>query len=270
MDIVTFILLIFFLAFGVSIFFLFGLGIFSFFLAPAVEMFRVSMGLSKHQKDILYRNFSFYRNLNASQKKQFEKRLKYFLLNKIFIPRKMKEVTEEMKVLVGACAVQITFGYQPLKLAKFEKIVLYPSQYYSTWSKRNHKGEVLSSGVIVLSWEDFIKGYREPNDGYNLGLHEMAHALRLEDAFTDEEYAFIDEKSLKEWHRVSIKELKKIRNGEKTLLRRYAASSLDEFFAVSVEYFFEKPHELRQEMPQVYSALSKVLNQDPAGMMMAS
>jgi Mlc titration factor MtfA (ptsG expression regulator) len=38
---------------------------------------------------------------------------------------------------------------------------------------------------------------------------------------------------------------------------------MHEFWAVSVEAFFENPAGLRKNMPDLYEALSNVLNQDP-------
>lgn len=175
----------------------------------------------------------------------------------------MKKVTDEMKVLVGACAVQLTFGYKPLKLASFPKIILYPSQYYSKYTKRTHKGEVNIKGAIVLSWEDFLHGYKIPDDGINLGIHEMAHAIKLEDAIQDEEYAFMDHDSIIEFHKISTKEFNRIRRGEKSFIRSYAGTNREEFFAVCTEQFFEQPFEFKEQLPELYEALKNLLNQDP-------
>ena len=37
-----------------------------------------------------------------------------------------------------------------------------------------------------------------------------------------------------------------------------------EFFAVAVENFFERPQEFKNAIPELYSILSKLLNQDPS------
>ena len=49
----------------------------------------------------------------------------------------------------------------------------------------------------------------------------------------------------------------------RSYLRSYAFSNLHEFWAVSVEAFFENPKGLKQNMPDLYIALCRVLNQDP-------
>jgi MtfA peptidase len=37
-----------------------------------------------------------------------------------------------------------------------------------------------------------------------------------------------------------------------------------EFFSVAVENFFERPQALKSAMPELYTIVSKLLNQDPA------
>ncbi|HXA00593.1 MAG TPA: zinc-dependent peptidase [Cytophagaceae bacterium] len=235
-------------------------------IMPLVRFLRLLKGINPSQREILDNYFPYYNNLNSDQKKEFERRLKYFLLDKEFIGRKMPEVTEEMKTLVGACAVQITFGYKPLKLSNFPQIILYPSQYYSRYTKKNHRGEVNANGIIVLSWEHFLKGYKIPNDGFNLGLHEMAHALKLEDAISQEEFAFIDHDDLNDFYKKSTVEFKKIRLGEKSFIRKYAAINREEFFAVCIEQFFEQPAEFKEALPELYLSLCQLLKQDPLNM----
>ena len=45
----------------------------------------------------------------------------------------------------------------------------------------------------------------------------------------------------------------------------YAAESPEEFFAVACEYFYEKPHLLRSEYPQVFAQLFLFFGRDPTG-----
>lgn len=240
-----------------------GIAFYAIVIIPSVRFVRLMKGINPSQREILGNYFPYYNNLNTDQKKEFERRLKYFLMDKEFLVRKMPQVTEEMKTLIGACAVQITFGYKPLKLSVFPQIILYPSQYYSRYTKKNHRGEVNANGIIVLSWEHFLKGYKIPNDGFNLGLHEMAHALKLEDAISQEEFAFIDHDDLTDFYKKSTAEFNKIRLGEKSFIRKYAAMNREEFFAVCVEQFFEQPAEFKNSLPELYFSLCQLLKQDP-------
>ncbi len=211
----------------------------------------------------LLRNFSYYKRLSNEQRKEFEKRLSYFLSNKIFIPKQMDSVTDEMKIMIGACAIQLTFGLRPIRFAHFNRIVVYPTSYHSPYSGKSHKGEVNPNGVITFAWDAFWQGYNIRYNGFNLGLHEMAHALRLEDAIQKEDYKVIDDQHLSRWHKISLREIKRIKRGRKSFLRHYATWDTEEFFAVCVEGFFQQPYLFRRELPEVYQALAKLLNQDP-------
>ncbi len=117
--------------------------------------------------------------------------------------------------------------------------------------------------AIVLSWNHFVDGYIKPDDGRNLGLHEMAHALHLENRIFNGEFKFFVQEDLDLWNALSLLEIDKIRRGEAHMFRDYAATNKDEFFAVAVENFFERPREFGNQMPAVYEVLVKLLKQDP-------
>ena len=53
-------------------------------------------------------------------------------------------------------------------------------------------------------------------------------------------------------------------NGQPTAIDPYGAQSPPEFFAVAVESFFERPHDLRAAHPDLYAALSTYFAQNPA------
>lgn len=234
---------------------------------------RVNMGfqvpgfprpLSKKRKDILTRRFPFYTNLTHHRKRRFEQKVQYFIHVKEFIPRQMPVVTEEMKVLIAACAVQLTFGYPKIFLSHFKRILVYPDSYYSTINKTYHKGEVNPRlRAIVLSWRAFVEGYISEGEGRNLGLHEMAHALRLENMILNTEFKFMDEGLLSNWHAIADEEMNNIANGNSKLFRNYAGTNQDEFFSVAVENFFERPEKFKSLMPNLYAILVLLLKQDP-------
>lgn len=195
----------------------------------------------------------------------FEKRVRRFIKLKEFIPRGgIKEVTEPMKVLVAGAAVQLTFGYPGVYFAHFWRILIYPDNYYSNITQRYHQGEVSERGIIVLSWRNFMEGLQDPTDGRNLALHEMAHALQLEDMITNEEYNFFDKQATTAFEKLAAEEIARMRQGEESFFRAYAATNMHEFFAVSVELFFEKPEELRLANGRLYASLVRLLKVDPA------
>jgi MtfA peptidase len=219
--------------------------------------------LSPAQKVIL-NEFKYYSELaDPAKKLEFERRVSFLVHSKNFLGKKELVITEKMKVLIASTIAQIGFGYSFITLEHFEKIIIYPKAYYSGYSKRYHKGEVNAAGVIVLSWEDFLQGFNISDDGYNVGLHEIAHAFRIEDAIPNSEYQFIKERDLDRWHKVSEVEYDNIRAGKPSFIRNYAGSNRQEFFAVCVEQFFEQAEAFQKALPELYTALALVLKQDP-------
>lgn len=249
---------------GVGVFFLFmgGIGLVVWYISsqsgPAI------VPINPAYRPILQKNCLYYQQLTAVQKSIFERKVQRFIMLKKFVPRQLSHVTVEMKVLISAAAVQLTFGLPNVYLRHFRTILVYPDTYYSTISRKYHKGEVNPAwGIIVLSWRNFVEGYIKPGDSINLGLHEMAHALRLENIIRNAESDFLDPDLMDEWEVLSLRELYKIRRGENHFFRGYAGSDEEEFFAIAVENFFERPSEFWGQMPDLYRVLCQILNQDP-------
>ena len=212
----------------------------------------------------LRRHMKYYRQLNPENRTIFEKRVQKFINKKTFIPRGgLEHITDEMKALIAGSAIQLTFGHPSIYFTHFKKILVYPDNYYSEISHRYHQGEVNSGGLIVLSWKKFVEGYIDPEDGRNLGLHEMAHALRLENAIANDEYNFLDREVLQSWTDLCYRQMEKTAQGDTGFFRSYAATNSQEFFAVAVENFFEKAPEFHKRYPEIYCILSAMLFQDP-------
>ncbi|UXP32977.1 zinc-dependent peptidase [Reichenbachiella agarivorans] len=224
----------------------------------------VSVPMRRDRKIILKEKFPFYAKLSDENKRRFERKVDHFIYSKDFIPRQIEKVTEEMKVLIAACAVQLTMGFPNVALSYFKRILIYPDDYYSTISKKYHRGEVNPRAkAIVLSWRHFVEGYVHNTDGRNLGLHEMAHALRIENRISNNEYDFLDKDIQNKWEQLADEEIGRIRSGNSRMFRDYAGTNREEFFAVAVENFFECPQTFKNQMPELYHNLALLLRQDP-------
>ncbi|HLT71939.1 MAG TPA: zinc-dependent peptidase [Cyclobacteriaceae bacterium] len=215
-----------------------------------------------YYRELLQKYFRYYQGLSEQNKRAFEQRVCRFIYSKKFIPRGMKEIPLEMLVFVAAVAVQITFGLPNVRLTHFNKILVYPDNYYSRITQRYHKGEVNPAfGIIVLSWTNFMEGFLHAEDAINLGLHEMAHALRIENIIRKEhsffEGSLLDK--LDEW----CKRICDDSTGSIAFFRPYACTNVHEFFSVAVENFFERPQQFKLELPELYSVMVGLLNQDP-------
>ncbi|HYV90987.1 MAG TPA: zinc-dependent peptidase [Chitinophagales bacterium] len=216
--------------------------------------------LELDQTVYLEKNFPFYRSLLPELKLRFEKRVASFLYNKKFAGTDV-EVTGEMKLFVAAAAIQLTFGLRNFWLTEFDEIRLYKESYPLTDYRQKAMGHVSRKGTISLSWSDLQEGFENPEDAVNVGLHEMAHALYISSVEKGWNLSFAVE--YRDWEKQAVIEWKKGKQGSEHLMRDYAYGNLFEFFAVSVEYFFEQPAALQNAAPQLYLDLEKLLRLDP-------
>lgn len=222
--------------------------------------------LSDSEIQILEQKFPYYTRLSDKHKSEFRKKLEVILTSKSFIGRSdLKVVTPEMKILIGATIVMVTFGWNDLRLPHFKKILIYPTTYYSTISKQYHRGEVNPRyGIIVLSWSCFLDGMQDLKDGVNLGIHEVAHALKLENQiYYNAESDFFNPEVYSSFQLLADEEILKIKTGKLTVFRSSGGLNEDEFFAVALETFFEKPHEFFTYNPKLYGTLVQLMRQDP-------
>lgn len=223
--------------------------------------------LKREYVDFLKKHFSYYANLPQKSQFTFERRVAHFMQAKEFVPREMIAVSWEMKVLISASAIQLTFGFPNVHLSYFRYIVVFPGKFLSNATGQYHLGEVNPRyKSIVLGWRHFVEGYLK-TDGRNLGLHEMAHALRLENRIMNHEYNFLNESALHEWELRATNTMKEISEGRETFFREYGATDREEFFAVAVENFFERPQEFSDQHPLTYNILCSLLNQDPISLL---
>ncbi len=203
----------------------------------------------------------YYKNLNNKEKIHFEKRVLTFISLKDFCHFSKSEVTDDMKILISSTAVQGTFGfYDGYGYDAFRKIVILDKEYRSKQTKKIHQGEANPrNALIAFSWKHFMEGIKDPHDSINLGLHEFAHALFINNVKGFQNRHFCE--SIHEWHAMVL-ELSK-EQPIHDFFRSYAFENKMELFAVSMEYFFENPKDFETHLPQLYRVMCRLLNQNP-------
>ena len=203
----------------------------------------------------------YFKRLPPKLKQEFMVRTALFMNHHSFEGRDGLVVTEEMATLISATAVQLTFGLTDFYLEHFDTFILYPDIYTSTATGELHRGETNVKGVIVLSWKHFEEGIATEEDKLNLGLHELAHALDLSRLVRQGDPYFF--KYFLKWLLIAEHGPDEVVESEKHFLREYAGTNPREFFAVSVEHFFEDPEGFAAQLPALYRHLTVLLRQDP-------
>jgi len=218
--------------------------------------------LTNSQSSILKKNFKFYQKLSIKHKSYFEHRVFEFIRGKDFIGKDI-EVTDEMKVIISATLVKLTFGLRDYKIKSVERIIFYPEEFYSQTNKAYHKGEFnLGLKALVFSWKDVLRGYAIEDDNLNLAVHEFTHAIHFYymrarrhstsaaiflDTFVELSNMLDDDSKLKN------------KLVESNFLRAYAFTNQFEFLSVIMETFIESPQQFRTEFPSIYSKVKTML-----------
>jgi Mlc titration factor MtfA (ptsG expression regulator) len=210
---------------------------------------------------IVAQHLKYYTRLSTADQHKFLFRTYLFKKAKKFHYIEVEE-SAEMPILISATAVQLTFGLEKYLFNFFRDIYVLKDDYHYGFYSRPFEGHVDHSG-IYLSWDKFIKGVKGFTPGCNMGLHEMGHALAYVNFISQTEE---DRHFKKEWmnfSKVARPIFESMRQGAKNLLDSYAGTNYQEFWAVSVEVFFENPVRMRHEMPELYNAMTTLLHQDP-------
>lgn len=211
---------------------------------------------------VLEKHFPYFNELSPSEKEKFLERIQVFIADKVFKIH-CNPGFKEMPILISAAAVQLTFGLKKYLLPNFRFIHVYPEEFVGIHpTLRVLEGNV-SGHAINLSWKHFLAGYRDPANGQNVGLHELAHALYYQTFVVEENVDRNFRDTFDSFTEYGNKVYQQEALPGNDLYSDYALKNFQEFWAESMELFFEKPWQLKKQYPALYNALVELLNQDP-------
>ena len=162
-----------------------------FFFLPAAVIFILSPqinwwwytkyppSIDNSLKAMLKSRLPFYQNLSVADKKKFEERVTLFIMAKQFTPKIHDDVPEDMKAIVAASAVMLTFHKEEEWLFdEYEQYIIYPHPFptpqYEAWHICEHFEE---DGVLLFSAEHLLHGFFEPHKYYQIALHEFVNVF---------------------------------------------------------------------------------------------
>ncbi|NLP57364.1 zinc-dependent peptidase [Lutibacter sp. B1] len=218
--------------------------------------------ITPEQRKYITEKSHFYKCLSLKNKRIFEHRVANFINEHNFYGNGIK-VTLEMKTLIAAMAITLTFGMHRYLFSKINTIIIYPKSYYSTILEQYHIGETNPKlHLVVFSWIDFLDGIKNGDDNLNLAIHEFSHALHFS-FLKEESFSAINFKN--NFNKI-LRYLKEPENKQKLIdtnyLRSYAFENKYEFLAVLIEHFFETPAIFKQKLPEIFILVQKMLNID--------
>nr|CAA6830501.1 MAG: Unknown protein [uncultured Thiotrichaceae bacterium] len=227
---------------------------------------------------ILQKNLPIYRRMPTDLQLQLKRGIQQFIHEKHFSGHSGLEVTDEMRVTIAASACLLLLNRKSSVYPGLRYILVYPNAFMvgresldeaglPGTNYRSLLGESWSTGKVILSWEDVLRGNLDFSDGANVALHEFAHQLDHATGSTNGAPFVGGRASYRRWARVLTEEFEKLQQaayrGDQTLLDHYGATEPAEFFAVVTETFFELPQLMKEEHPALFEQLQKYYRVNP-------
>jgi Mlc titration factor MtfA (ptsG expression regulator) len=227
---------------------------------------------------ILQRNLTLYRYLPANLKRELQGNVRVFLDEKNFEGCGGLTLTDEIRVTIAAEACLLLLNRPAELYPALTTVLVYPHVYSAPVREQNgavvtegdqlRLGESWRLGVVVLAWDAVQRGGVDAADGRNVALHEFAHQLDGEDGRVDGAPAVGSAERYRAWVHVFGEAFAQLQEQvaalRDTVLDAYGATSPAEFFAVATETFFERPHDLKAQSPDLYRVLAEFFRLDPA------
>ncbi len=223
-----------------------------------------------------------YGRMDEDHRVRLQKLVQVFLDEKMFEGCNGLEITDVMRVVIAAHACLLIMELPHDYYSKVSSILVYPSAVVVPPPRQGVftrgpliartesavVGQAFMHGTVILIWNQVKNDTSHPSSGHNVVYHEFAHILDMFDGRPDGTPSLHSRDQYRSWAEVCTRVFfdlqEKVSKGRKTLLNGYGAVNEAEFFAVVTEYFFERPHELEKQRPELYEVLRAFYLQDPA------
>lgn len=232
--------------------------------------------------DVLEENVAAYELLDEDEQKRLRDLVQVFIAEKHWEGCGGLELDDEIRVTVAGAGCLLLLGRDHDLFSEVESILVYPSAVMLPDQARSHfdgsarvvdedkpvLGLAVKGGAVVLAWDSALRGARDPRDGHNVVIHELAHKIDFIDGSADGTPMFETSRERRAWASAFapayLAHKERAERGKKSFLDDYAITNEAEYFAVATEAFFEKPRALKRTLPEVYDQLASFYNVDLA------
>jgi MtfA peptidase len=207
-------------------------------------------------------NVPLYSVVDAEERVRFERDVAFLLDEWSFEPVGDVELTTERRAAIAAGGAVLLHGRPDWELPPRHSVLIYPGRFdddYLTEHRGDFDGMAHEQGPVIVTADAVDSDWAEPDNGHNVVLHELAHLLEFRNVQVRVDTADGD---AIDWETLVEREMRRVRS-RNSMLRQYAATNRMEFFAVSVEVFFERPDAMATRHPELFAALKTFFNLDP-------
>ena len=215
-------------------------------------------------EQILEENVEFYSRLSDAEKIKFRKDMAWFLTHTRITGVDL-DVGEKERHFVAASAVIPIFHFPEWHYYDLHEVLLYTGPINFEFETDATDSQILGmvgtgkmEGKMALSITALSHGFSNKTDKHNTAIHEFVHLLDKADGRIDGlPKALMTQPYALPWLQLIRHKMENVKTGNSDI-DEYAGLNLAEFFAVSCEYFFERPDLLKIKHPELYQYLDKM------------
>ena len=227
---------------------------------------------------LLEQNVPVVGRMSTELRLQLHQLIQQFLHQKKFVGCAGLEIDDQVRVTIAGQACLLLLNRPTRVFPLLHTILVYPSAFLVprqlrdeagvvTEGRQDLLGESWSDGRVILSWDHVQQGAQDWTDGQNVVLHEFAHQLDSESGSNNGAPYLGSQSSYRSWSAVLSRDFANLRADamyqQQSVMDHYGATSPAEFFAVATETYFEKPHQMADSHPALFSEFFKYYRVDP-------
>lgn len=242
------------------------------------EVFHRRPGLPDDWSAIVDAHVGMWRLLDETERSTAADAADWLLRHKHWEAAQGFDLTSVMTVTIAMQGALLVLDLGVEELRELSAVVVYPTGMRSVGERLGPISGTVSDGPlpilgeaherrgpVLVAWDRAELEAREPGQGGNVVLHELAHKLDMVDHLVDGRPPLHGRVEPQRWFDVCREVFVSMQAGDdRSPLDDYGATNPAEFFAVATETFFDVPVLLEQYEPDLYDVLRDYYGQDPA------
>lgn len=218
--------------------------------------------IMRFSSDIL-KVFPEFASIPYKFKLNFAERILHFLNQYKFVEKGNVQLTDNHKVQIASSYIKLTLGFSTYLIRSIHTIVIYPTAQFFPAFEETHKGHFNpAKKTIMLALDVFENDIFFSDDGINIAFHEFSHALCFELLARYTKHPSGDNfkrgfKNVQNWF-ANTENSQAIKKAQ--FVRDYGFTDPLELVAVLIELFFEKEIVFKQNFPELYFHVGKMIN----------